>query len=840
MMRKLGGRGVVGLAVALAALAALVAAGCGESEWEPEESANGGPRLSAPRLTPPRARRLIEERLALPPRGITVLREMTQRGRPLAELLEAEGVAENFTAGLLLMPFARGLDVQRERVPSPAQLMDILRRNEITADATLVRPQHIADVKILDQGNGSARGTFAWKVPGVMSGTALFVARRKEGQWRLAYLGIPRQGSTNPRDGYAIFPREVGPYRDPQVRLPEGIRTGSGATPPGDWHFVNVRQDGSIRLAKGGGPATEAEVERLIADARETGSSVILRGDARVPFRHVRPLLLALAGAKVPRVWFCAAPERFVRVDFPNEPDAAPGEAVPDHIWIRIASAPGGLPQLVIDQRSVRHWSQARLILERLSRVPGVQRDPVILAPEPDAQLGQVVRLIDILKQREFVNIWFSAGMEQPDDEGAPPGERAESEVDLDEPIEDIPIDSLVPTAEDPGPDLDLPPADERTGDLDRPSRRIDLPFRTPVPRRDIRPIYSGRTRSGRKQAMGGPGGTTKEAERSVMAGLYWLAKAQEPDGRWSCKKWDGSGEHDVGMTGLALLAFLGAGYTHTRGTFKDTVAKGLAWLKASQKDSGSFGWKTFYEQGIATMAVCEAFAMSGSEQVGAMAQRAVDYIVHTQPDHGGFRYLGNVDQEHGDLCVTGWQILALRSAMLAELNVPEQAVERFRVFLKSTYRGDGQSAYLAGNPEPGSPTMWAIGMHCRQFLGSGDAEVRAAADALLDHAKAVEGETEKGNGRFVGDLYFTYWSSLAMFQMGDNSEYWLRWNKLFRDALVAQQVRQIRDERGRFVRGSWDPANHQWGKRGGRVYSTAMAVLCLEVTYRFLPLHKE
>jgi hypothetical protein len=52
------------------------------------------------------------------------------------------------------------------------------------------------------------------------------------------------------------------------------------------------------------------------------------------------------------------------------------------------------------------------------------------------------------------------------------------------------------------------------------------------------------------------------------------------------------------------------------------------------------------------------------------------------------------------------------------------------------------------------------------------------------------------------------------------------------RDQLVAAQ-RQTGNNAG-----SWD-ANGRWGRYGGRVYSTALSTLCLEVYYRFLPLYQ-
>jgi hypothetical protein len=435
------------------------------------------------------------------------------------------------------------------------------------------------------------------------------------------------------------------------------------------------------------------------------------------------------------------------------------------------------------------------------------------------------------------VELYKEEQKEEPPEEVEPP-EQQDVEEDLDVPIEDIMPSPEVPTKDDPGPDLDMPFIDE-VKDVERPVPSIDPPSNTPVfavigPAPGLtRGIYSGRNTSGRAKALGGGGGTTRHAESAVLAGLKWLAKAQEPDGRWSCRKWDGSGDHDVGMTGLALLAFLGCGYTHTKGRFKLTVGKGLTWLKANQKQNGSFGWGTFYEQGIATMAVSEAYGLTRSDNVRRMSQRAIDYIVQEQPDHGGFRYRGGTTRDDGDISVTGWSIMAIKSAICSELNVPEQAVERSRTFLRNVTRDYGRNSYLAGGGHTDACTT-SIGMLCKQFIGGDfDADIQNGADYLLKDGAKVG----KGKNSLVGDLYYTYYSVLPMFQMG--GEYWLKWNKLFRDPLVKAQVHQINDNRGRFVRGSWDPANHQWGRRGGRVYSTAMALLSLEVYYRFLPVYK-
>jgi hypothetical protein len=399
------------------------------------------------------------------------------------------------------------------------------------------------------------------------------------------------------------------------------------------------------------------------------------------------------------------------------------------------------------------------------------------------------------------------------------------------------------------------PPADPR------PVPKLGLageePPRDAVAMRD--PVYAHRTAEGRRRSIGGAGGTTREAEAAVEAGLRWLAQAQDPDGHWSTERWEGKGNHDLGLTGLALLAFLGAGYTQLdappgpiedaagpparegsaprNGAFGTAVDRGLRWLVSQQQEDGKFAFRTFYEQGMATMALCEAYGLTQSPQFGRAAQRAVDFLVREQPEHGGFRYAGGVPLAEGDLSVTGWQIMALCQGTFAGLCVPRHAIERCQVFLKNSYAGEGKSKYTVGANTPGSPAMWAAGMCCRQFVGGDyDTEVRAAANALLAQAKAAE--PAPAEFRLLGEnLYLTYYSCLAMYQMG--GEYWVRWNRLFRDPLIGAQVQREKDEQGRSVRGSWEPAKDAFGRGAGRVYTTAMAVLCLEVYYRYAPIYK-
>jgi hypothetical protein len=82
-------------------------------------------------------------------------------------------------------------------------------------------------------------------------------------------------------------------------------------------------------------------------------------------------------------------------------------------------------------------------------------------------------------------------------------------------------------------------------------------------------------------------------------------------------------------------------------------------------------------------------------------------------------------------------------------------------------------------------------------------------------------------------NLYYWYYATLALQhrqQSGDAAlAAWRTWNHALTAALLNTQVSDGPDA------GSWN-TNTLWGGYGGRVYTTAMAAMCLEVYYRYAP----
>jgi hypothetical protein len=199
--------------------------------------------------------------------------------------------------------------------------------------------------------------------------------------------------------------------------------------------------------------------------------------------------------------------------------------------------------------------------------------------------------------------------------------------------------------------------------------------------------------------------------------------------------------------------------------------------------------------------------------------RRAIGYTVDAQDRAtGGWRYRPS---DPGDTSQLGWQVMALKSAQLAGLEIPAQTRGGIERFLKSVTLGrdGGLACYQPIRPVP-SRSMTAEALACRQFLAI------PSTPAALAEASAYLLEEVPGAG--TTNFYYWYYATLAMYQL--HGEPWKRWNDAMQRKLIATQRTDGE------LAGSWDP-DPVWGGCGGRTYSTALGALCLEVYYRFMPL---
>lgn len=356
---------------------------------------------------------------------------------------------------------------------------------------------------------------------------------------------------------------------------------------------------------------------------------------------------------------------------------------------------------------------------------------------------------------------------------------------------------------------------------------------------RDLPAAYRARIATDRAAILLENGGNA-HTEAAVQAALTWLAENQELDGRWDCAVHGGGREarvlgHDRGgagteadaaVTGLAVLAFLGAGHTHLEGNYRETVQHALEYLLRIQAKDGDLAGnaRTFarmYCHGMATLALSEAFAMTGDPRLRPYVERAVKYTIRTQHlTDGGWRYQPG---DPGDTSQLGWQLMALRSAEMAGIRLPGKTRAGMIRFLNSVAAGrrGGLASYRPRSRA--TRTMTAEALVCRLFLG-----LRMNQSAVEEAAAFLMQETPQSGPM---NLYYWYYATVALFQVRGDA--WGEWNEALQQRLLATQ------ELAGPSAGSWSP-NTVWGAYGGRVYSTAMAALCLEVYYRYLPMYAE
>lgn len=351
--------------------------------------------------------------------------------------------------------------------------------------------------------------------------------------------------------------------------------------------------------------------------------------------------------------------------------------------------------------------------------------------------------------------------------------------------------------------------------------------------------IYSLRNPANRLRIARERGGSV-ETEDAVKAALVWLATNQQDDGSWDPSATGGGREDrifghnrdgagakaDTGITGLATLAFLAAGHSHLEGDYQRVVENALRFLIRQQTDSGDLSgdaklFAKMYCHSISLLAISEALAMTGDQNLATSVRKGVGFSEYAQNrKDGGWRYQPG---DTGDMSQFGWQVLALKSAKLGGVQVSDDTVKRMKSFLKSCSSGIGNGlASYRPNQGP-STTMTAEALLCRYLL---DQEVPPMTLMTAQRQITSELPTDK-----QVNLYYWYYGTLAMYHGGGKD--WEKWNRELKSTLLPMQIRQG-EERGSF------PANGMWGGYGGKVYSTAMATLNLEVYYRYLPIYQK
>jgi len=374
-------------------------------------------------------------------------------------------------------------------------------------------------------------------------------------------------------------------------------------------------------------------------------------------------------------------------------------------------------------------------------------------------------------------------------------------------------------------------------GDLDVPIGAVELPqFKGLECRED-------RFRPAMLRTFGG----NNASEAAVTRALEWLSRHQDADGSWN---FDHTGPRcqdrcpDKGTlttapnaaTALALLPLLAAGNGPRDGRYQKNVSLGLNFLanrivwhdrsaaSLYESDAGSMP-----SQALAAIAFCEASVVARDTRTRAAAQSTVNYIVRIQNTDGGWGAEPpappNGKPDTSDAVSTGWNVVALKTAEWAGLNVPKKTLTQAGVYLESMrtedktgYRHDEKKA-----ADQADATATALGVLSQMYLG----RPRDAAD-LVDYVTALGGSSPSTSGQF----YLNYVRAQVLRHHG--GDVWNAWNEKLRDHLVFTQGN------AGHIDGSWFAEDNGWSSAsGGRLLATVLGALTLEVYYAHPPLYR-
>ncbi|HZZ70804.1 MAG TPA: prenyltransferase/squalene oxidase repeat-containing protein [Pirellulales bacterium] len=305
----------------------------------------------------------------------------------------------------------------------------------------------------------------------------------------------------------------------------------------------------------------------------------------------------------------------------------------------------------------------------------------------------------------------------------------------------------------------------------------------------------------------------TPQTNTAIDRGLEFLAAHQQDDGSFG----SGGYSRNVAVCGLSGLAFMSAGSTPGRGPYGKQVNRALDYILANTEESGfinvagSSSHGPMYGHGFATLFLAEAYGMTMRTDVRDKLSKAVNLIINTQNEEGGWRY--QPQRREADISVTICEIMALRAARNAGIHVPHETIDHCIDYVKRSQNADGGFMYMIQGGQSAFPRS-AAGVVALYSAGIyDDPAITKGLDYLM--ANLPRGAEFNRESHF---FYGHYYAVQAMWHAG--GDYWAKWYPAIRDALLARQSED----------GSWIDSIC-------KEYGTAMACIILQMPNNYLPI---
>jgi hypothetical protein len=290
----------------------------------------------------------------------------------------------------------------------------------------------------------------------------------------------------------------------------------------------------------------------------------------------------------------------------------------------------------------------------------------------------------------------------------------------------------------------------------------------------------------------------TEEQREAITRGFAYLKAHQNPDGSFGRGRY---GKH-VGITALCALAYMSDGHLPGRGEYGDQVAAALEFVLSYATETGLLAAETshgpMYGHGFATLFLGEIYGMNPQDKrVRDALVKAVDLIVGTQNDEGGWRYN-----------------MALRSARNAGIKVPKRTIDRAVEYVRRCQNPDGGFKYMLQAGGSAWPRT-AAGVASLFYAGIYE-------DDSIDKGLTYLMQTALPGRRAAGQAHYYYghyYAVQAMYLAG--GEHWETWWPAVRDELLDRQASS----------GGW--LDHH----AGGAYATAMSLIILQMPKRYLPI---